>query len=254
MKTVKTLALAVLAAVLPVATAPALSAEPAAAVKTDDEVYADIIDAINEGVNPDVMLDRQIATLADQMAVADPHIIEAEAAFPGFTKALAQSMRPGMRMISDRVALKYRPRFAALFASHYTRAEAIDVAAFYRSPVGRRLMGGVQSNYDVKATVASALQEKDVSAGLEADIRTSTNRAVASLSREDLLELDRLARQKPALRKLGAVSEGMREIRLAMESEEPTPEEAAMMEKAIQAAGRDHVATFKAAKARKPLP
>lgn len=214
-----------------------------ASVDAFDDVYA----AMLGGVDQEQSLTILTETLARQMETANPAMIEAEAAFPGFSAVIAQAMRPVLEGYSGRLQTMYRPRMAAVIGEVLTEAEARHAAALYRMPVGRKLMAGLSSGYDGKATVASALKsDGTVSAeAVAADGRNAVRQAVNALTPEDLELLGQLAKKQPGLLKLKLLGQKLQPVRVAMENEPMTPAEEAELGKAIDAAAEAHIAKFR---------
>jgi len=76
----------------------------------------------------------------------------------------------------------------AVLAEFLTAAEARQLAAFYRSAIGRKLLAGASTAYRRDAAIASALRDKDVS---EADLRAAFDAALARVDAK-LAELQAL--------------------------------------------------------------
>lgn len=127
-----------------------------------------------------------------------------------------------------------------LFARNLTASEAQDIAAFYRSELGRRILGGVSRNYSPDATLENVQElegqsEDEVRDNVASDIGNATQATISELSQDDLVAMGKLAMEKPALLKLGQINPQMIALRAQMEQEQPTPDEAAQIEAVIQA-------------------
>lgn len=232
-------------------TLPALPAHaqvpPVPAQQASGSAYAEVYDSILEAVDEGVVIDNISATMTSQMATADPTMAELEKTFPGLSAAIVAGVRPHLLGYTRRVRDQYRPRMIAVIAGQLTVAEARDVAAFYRSPVGRKLLGGVVRNTDSKNAMAAAIKDQEVTnEALSADSRSTVQRAIAGLTREDLAEIGRQARAHPALLKLNGLAAAMRPVRLEMENSPLLPAEEQAIQLAIETAVTDHLA--KAAK------
>lgn len=189
--------------------------------------------------------DQVIAAFSEQLATADPDLVKAEAMFPGFSNALGEGIRPLFRAYLARVQRTYRPRMISVFKEVFSEAEAHDAAELYRSPVGRKLMGGVSAGFDGKATIASALRDNEVGdTAVRADVDVAVNRALGGLTPEDLAELERMARTRPALLKLGQLGSRAMPLRVAMENEPLTPQEEDELQRLMEAAATAHIAKF----------
>lgn len=208
-----------LAALVPVA--PAL----AQAGEASDAAYGDLYAAMQESVDQGQLINAAIAALAQEFAVT-PEFAEAEAESPGLIAEVVNGMRPVFEAQSERVRVLYRPSTLALFARHLTPAEAADIAAFYRSAIGRKLMGGLSASYTPEATLSNIQTDTPVTREqVQADIGRATDAAVSALTNEDRAELGRMALANPALMKLSLIGNGVQELRVQMENEPLTAEE-----------------------------
>lgn len=216
--------------------------QTARAVNGYDELYA----AILGGIDEQVMLDRMIASITGQLATSSPAIIKAEALYPGYSAAVAQAMGPALALHSKRLHQLYRPRMIGTFTELLTEPEARDAAEIYRSPVGRKLLSGVVLGFDGTAMLSTAIHDGNVTAeAVKTDTDIAVTRSVNSLSDDDLAQLEQFARTKPVILKLGRLGEKGAHLRAEMENEPMTPEEEAMMDRAIDVAAKAHIAKFK---------
>jgi len=222
------------------ARAEAPSASPS---QVADAAHADVYTSIIEAVDENLVIDNISATMTSQMATADPAMAVLEKAYPGLSAAIVAAVRPHLMGYTRRVRELYRPRMIAVIAGHLTVAEAREVAAFYRSPVGRKLLGGVVRNTDGKNAMAVAIKDKAVTGeALTADSRSAVQRAMAGLTGDDFAEIGRQARAHPALLKLNSLAAALRPVRLEMENSPLIPAEEAAIQQAIETAVTDHLA------------
>ena len=99
-------------------------------------------------------------------------------------------------------------------ASYLTPEEALKVAGFYRSDIGRRLMGNVVANFDMEQTLSSAVAEKDITeADVRADINSAVSQGISQMDPSDLAEMGRQALANPALLKLQNVNPQIQRLR-----------------------------------------
>lgn len=242
--------LTLIAILLLAPSAGAAHAQPAPAQSTQAttqiDAYADLYNSINEGVDNERVIDQISATIAQQLATADPALVEMEAAFPGYAAALTRAIRPAFARYSNRVREEYRPKMIAAFVEVMTPGEARDAAELYRSPLGRKMLGGVVANYDAKATVASGLKDDDIGGeAIAADQRATVRKTIAQFTQEELAELDLFARTRPGLRKLGLIGAKTTALRVAMENEPMTGSEEQELNQSIETASQAHVDSFK---------
>lgn len=213
--------------------APALAPAPA----PDDAAYLDVLAAINSSDTLERSIDTMAKTMAQQLAVSSPAMIEAEASYPGLSTAMAEAMKPVLIDHTRRLQAEYRPQMVAALREHLTPPQAVDVAEFFRSPLGRKLMSGMASSYEGKATMASALGDKNVTQeAIAADTRVSARRTLATFSEAELIELGQLAKRKPHLMKMKELGESLQPLRLEMENAPLSAEEEQRLDAAIKGA------------------
>ncbi len=223
---------------------PASAVEPAAgALQAELSPHERILVAMESGVDVEQQLSGVIDTMAEQLVTASPELTELESRVPGLSRAAAEAMRPIFRRYSARVRELYRPRLIAVFAEIFTPAEAVDVAEFYASPIGRKLTGGVSEAFDGDEMVAAAIKGGDIpDTAIISDTRRAARRAVARLSQEELAALGELAQARLALRKLSALSARLRPLQIEMQNAPMLPDEEKSLERAITTAMDKHVA------------
>lgn len=215
----------------------AVSSAPASAAA--DTAYLDVLAAINEGETLERSIDTMAATMAQQLAISSPAMVEAEASHPGLSIAMAEACKPVLVDHSRRLQLLYRPQMIAALKQHLTPPQAADVAGFFRSTLGRKLMAGIASNYDAKASLSAVMRDKEqavTSEMLDADTRVSAKRTIATFSQAELAELGQLAQRKPHLLKMKELGESLRPVRLEMENAPLSAEEEQRLDAAINAA------------------
>lgn len=223
---------------LPALTAPALAAEPAAAPLPSDP-YTGLVQAIVDGVDENVLFNSAVKQIRDALVNESPNIAALEGQYPGTVDAMIQAMAPTLRHHSSRLSSAYQKDLAALLASNLTAEEARDAAAFYSSPLGRKLMGKVQDNYTVGAVasevVANEGEAQTSAAAVERDIRRTTAATMRSLTPEDHKAINAQLLGKVWVLKLQAIQPKMHQLRAAMENAALSPEDDAAMTKAVEA-------------------
>ncbi len=234
---------AVLLAFTPLAALPVQAAEAPAAAPVTVDPFEDIYAAIQESADMERQLSQLSNTIAQQIASADTSLAIAEARYPGLSKAMVEGFRPVLAGYSARVRDSFRPRMVAVFRERLSESEARDVAAFYRSPMGKRLLGGVVDSFDARATITSALKDKEVSAAaVKADTDAAVRGALAQFSQDDFVALGELAQRQPGLMKLGAIGEALGPIRAEMENQPLTEAEQQALSDSIVASLDRHIA------------
>lgn len=215
------LTLAPLAVLAPAA--PAL----AQAGDASDPAYADLYAAMEGSIDQSLMIDKALMVLAREFA-SSPEFKATEAASPGLIDEIITGLRPIFIAQSERVRRLYRPSNLALLARELKPEEAVSVADFYRSDLGRRLMGRMAENYSPDATLSNLEAESPVTAEqVQTDIGNATRATISTMSQDDLEALGKLAMAKPELLKLSLIGNGVQQLRAQMENEPLTAEEEA---------------------------
>lgn len=191
----------------------------------DHPAYADLIIAIEEAVDKETVLGNAMAVVGQQLR-ADPNVGAADAASPGLVDEILAGMRPIIDQHNDRVTKAYRPRMVAVMADYLTPEEAVSVAAFYRSDVGRKLMSGVIANYDMERVISAGMQDKPVSEDeVRSDITDAVSKGMAQMDQSDMEAIGREALANPALLKLQRIGPQINRLRTQMENEPLSPED-----------------------------
>ena len=216
-----------------------LAAQPAAAQDTaaaqlaadpHERVYDTLTAQADDGPMIEAALDWMVGQLA-----SDPNIALLAKSNPGLLDALRTATRPIIVGHSRRVRLEYRPRMIALLRSELTAAEATDVAAFYASPIGRRLVAGVSASYRPDTVLGTIDDERRVtSTDVEHDMDSASQAALQSLSAAEIEELNREIESRPAIAKLVPVVPRIAALRAQMEEEPLTADEEAAIAGALR--------------------
>ena len=221
----RTLAAALAIGLAPLAVLAPATPALAQAGEASDPAYGELYDAMEGSVDQGLMVDKALVVLAREFA-ASPEFKLAEVESPGLIDELIVNLRPIFVTQSERVRKLYRPTTLALLARHLKPEEATSIAAFYRSDLGRKLMGGMVGNYSPDATLSNIQTEAPVTADqVKEDISKATNATISALSQDDLMELGKLAMARPELLKLSLIGNGVQELRAQMENEPLTAEE-----------------------------
>jgi hypothetical protein len=227
-----------------------VQAQPLADPQPDHPAYAGLIDAMNDAVDQEAAVDAMSVTIAREYAKV-PQIAAMEQARPGLIDAIVRGMRPTLINYGTRVQADYRPRMRALLARYLTPAEAEDLIALYRSPIGLKLLGQASRSMTMDSTMSGIAE--DIAAGKDpadvtvnrgqvaSDIDKASRAAVGALSQDELMALGKLAMEKPAVMKLGAIRDEMLALRTQMENEQPTPAETTAIEQAVIGAMERHL-------------
>jgi len=216
-----------------------LAAQEAPTPEEAQAIYADTYDAINEGVDNEAGLDSTMKVVRREFASV-PAIAAADAMSPGLIDEIMTELRPVFGDYQERVRVLYRPRMIAVIAGGLTPSEAGDVADFYRSELGRRILDSASRNYSPDATLdgISELEEEDdfeaTRQDVETDLRNASAAAMKELRDEDFATFARLAIEKPALLKLNTISPQIVSLRAEMENEQPNAQEEARIQTVVE--------------------
>ena len=165
-----------------------------------------------------------------------PQFVELERLRPGALDKIIDLVRPIMREQSDRVEAEYRPRMIALLRSGLSRAEAAEVAEFYASPLGRKVLAANAANMQSSSVVNAAVSGGAVStADVQADIRATENAVRDSFTQAELAQFYREFVARPGLAKLAPLVPRVAALRAEMESERLNDEEQARFNAALEA-------------------
>lgn len=230
-----------------VAGSPAAAAiPPPSSASAPQDVFADVYAAITDGTDTGQSLDLAAVAYAQRAIATDPALTRIETDRPGLTADLADALRPVLARVSGRLREAYRPRMIGAVRETFTATEARDIAAFCRTPVGRKLMSGAAAAYDSKATIASALRAGLISPE-EARIATeeAAHHAFSELTSEDSTQIGLMAETSPALQKINLLTQRLGALRLAMEAEPLTVREKAAADAAIKTGIAAHAARFR---------
>ena len=218
--------------------APRMIAPAAATIanpQPDHPAYGDLILAIESAVDKEAVLGNAMAVVGQQLR-ADPNVGAAEAVSPGLVDEILAGMRPVIDRHNDRVTKDYRPRMMAVMADYLTPEEATDVAGFYRSDLGRKLMSGVISNYNMEGVIAAGMKEQQVTeAQVRGDITEAVTKGMAQMDKNDIEAIGRQALSNPALMKLQRIAPEINRLRTQMENEPLSPADDAEIVQVVEA-------------------
>lgn len=171
----------------------AMAAQPAAARTVEpagltadphERVYDTLVAQADDGPMIESVLDWMVGELE-----RDSNIATIEAAHPGFLKRLRAAARPIIAGYSVRVKRAYRPRMIAILQAGLTAAEAAEIAEFYASPIGRRLVAGLTQSYRPDAVLGTIETDEDVTAAdVERDMDSASQATLEGLSAEETAE------------------------------------------------------------------
>lgn len=201
--------------------APALAQSAA----VPDPAYSDLLVAIEQTVDQDQVINGALGTMARQFA-ASLEFAAAETASPGLIAEVAEGLRPVLTRQNRRVQAMYRPDMTALFARSLTVEEARNIAAFYRSDLGRKVVGNVAQAYAPDAMLSGIQSDAPITVDqVRTDIGVAVASGISQLTPDELRQMGETALANPALLKLQAINPDIQEIRAKMENEPLTADE-----------------------------
>lgn len=223
---------ALAAGVLALAPVALLAAAAPAAAQGEaplDPAYSDLVAAIEMTVDQERVITNGLNALQKEFAATEA-FAEAEALSPGLIAEVTNGLRPILTAQNSRVQALYRPRMVALFARSLTPDEAKSVAAFYRSDIGRKLVGNVANAYTPDATLSGIETEAPVTADqVRADLNAAVESGIDQLSADDRRKMIAATLSNPALLKLEKINPSLQQLRVEMENEPLTAEEDAAL-------------------------
>lgn len=217
----------------PVAALVPLQTPPAQAQTRAEAAYADLASAMIEQINLDVMLENAVMAIGRQFS-SDPMFLELEEESPGLIDELLVTVRPILAQFANNGLSQQRAGMEMIFARHLNAAEAGELAQFYRSPIGSKILGGVSKHYSFDEILTQGMQNEAINSDtFRAAMDQSATAAAADLTAEEQDELANLFKTNPALRKLAIISPELQELKLQIASQNLTPAEEAAMNAAM---------------------
>lgn len=217
----KTIAAAALLAAAPAVQAQ--SASPAnAATALPDKAYGQLYDAIIGGFDFDALGARMVDDVYNSILRARPEMAALDQQRPGMRQRFAAICMPYFKLWLPRSRDIARQRSVIELAKSLTPADARQLAGFYTSPLGQKVIKAVGNNLTFDATIDASMKGKGSAAGQRTDAQNSTAAATSELL-ETLTPTER--REFEAFMKSGAFNRiGAMNAALAR-SKNPTPEE-----------------------------
>jgi hypothetical protein len=215
---------------------PLAAAEPVAAQQVAADPFEQLLDAFQGSVPEELVVESSVRALETTLRL-DPRFAAFERQRPGIVELVSEAARPTLALFNARVKAEYRPRFIAAMRQGLTAEEALQIVSFTETRIGRKVFAAAVGSYDGRATATALAQGEAVtSTQVRQDSGAASEAALASLDEADRAELEREARSRPALLKLGSVRAEFAELRARMGKEPMTADETAMLTSAIQAA------------------
>lgn len=227
---------------------PASAAEEAVAAVERANPYSALVDAIANGVNQDILFSQALAQARTVLLTESPDIAWIEQQAPGTLDKMLAAMTPALRKHSLRLTEEYRTSMIDLLSRNLTVTEASEAADFYASPLGQVLLGKVQDNYSVTATIADGAAEGAAgeisTAAVERDRRRTLVGALRALTPEQKTQIEQQLAGKAWPLKFQALGSQMVALRVRMENAPMLPEDDAAMDAAMTKVVEDAVASM----------
>ena len=127
------------------------------------DAHADLFASMREGLDKELILRNLVRSVVEQMTASDPQLAALENEYPGLALKMMDSMMPVLRGYTRRVERKYDPQLIAVLRSMFTPDEARNIAAFYRSDLGRQVLASTAQNLDAENAIADTVRDEDIS-------------------------------------------------------------------------------------------
>ena len=211
------LAAMALASVPTLALAQSVPAQSAPIAKAD-QPYFDLYDSIIGGLDLDQMANQGADAIFDGMARNNAEFAALAKSQPGLKGEFRSVAKPYLSIWVGRTFSMKRGRVAAKFKEHLNPAEARELAAFYGSPLGRKMLRAVGNNLSASNTVDSALKGR--SGKVDQNAVRDDEADTVSAAMQDLIPNLTPAEQRQmlalgktsAFRKLDGVAEAMQSV------------------------------------------
>ncbi len=180
-----------------------------------DQAFYRLYDTMAGGADISVMSVNGADSIFDSLVKNEPRMAELSRRNPGLRGEFRTIAVPFLKVWMERSTKAMRGRVAVQFAKSFTVAEADEIARFYGSPLGRKMMQAISGNLKFDATADQAIKTGDprYNQGIaEQDVEKGVDRALAKLLPTlTAAEQDQLLRisKSSAFRKLGLIGEVM---------------------------------------------
>lgn len=235
----RTLALALLLSFNVAATATAASLgtaapqpvmiEPVAPVEADSAARKAAADSLARILYPEGQQIAAAERMVDKdMGAAfrsDADFLALEKEFPGLIEAVLNEVKPALARFTRNRLPEYHQRVAALLASHFSTPELEDIAKFYLTPTGQKIVRGMHENATGGAMLGEIMADPDKPTSLSAvasDHKTASQATKKLIDTSDEPALTELTK-KPYFLRMATLGPKMRKLDLEF-TNEPDPE------------------------------
>lgn len=201
-----------------------------AATPKADKAYYDLYDAIIGGVDLDALSRKGSGEIFDAIVQSDPKFARMASSKEGIRDRFIAMCMPYFGLWMPRSLKIARERSVVALMPVLTPAEARELAQFYASPLGRKVISSVAGNITFSSQLEAGMQGgnfhdkqaagADQRAGLEGGLDT----LMASLSEEEKRELLAFG-HKPVFQKIGAMNKALASVAIPTMDEISTPAE-----------------------------
>ena len=223
------------AAALWLVATPALQAQPAApppaAVPAADKAYFDLYDAVLNGFDMNALGDKAASDIYDALIRNRPEFAERLKDKPGIRDRFVQLCRPYFAIWLPRSIAVARSRTVTELKSALTPLEARQMAAFYTSGVGRKMIKVMGNNLDFDTILDTEIRggnEQQSKQAFQTDINRSAHKGVGELletlnpaERDEFIAFAR----SPLFRKVPAMNAAIARVKQPTQEDVSTPEE-----------------------------
>lgn len=229
-----------IAAAALLAAAPAVhaqSASPAqAAAPQPDKAYGQLYDAIVGGFDFDSLGARMVDDVYNSLLRARPEMATLDQQRPGMRQRFAAVCMPYFKLWLPRSRDIARQRSVIELAKSLTPADARQLASFYTSPLGQKVIKAVGNNLTFDATIDSSIKGKGAAAGAKTDMAKSvagaTGDFLKSLTPAEQREFEGFMKSG-VFNRIGAMNAALARTKSPAPEEIATPEERAAFGKAV---------------------
>jgi hypothetical protein len=223
-----------------IAIAPAVQAQPAGSVQATapqpDKAYGQLYDAIVGGFDFDALGLKMVGDVYDSLLRARPEMAALDQQRPGMRERFAAICMPYFRQWLPRSRDLARQRSVAELAKSLTPADARQLAGFYTSPLGQKVIKAVGNNLTFDATIDASIKGNGAAAGGKSDMQSSiagaTGEFLKSLTPAEQREFEAFMKGG-VFNRIGAMNAALARVKSPTSDEISTSEERAAFGKAI---------------------
>lgn len=230
-----TIAAATLLAAAPAVQAQGASPAPAAAAQPD-KAYGQLYDSIVGGFDFDALGARMVDDVYNSMLRARPEMAALDKQRPGMRERFAAICMPYFKLWLPRSRDLARQRSIAELAKSLTPADARQLASFYTSPLGQKVIKAVANNLTFDAVIDASIKGNRSAASEKTDMANTaagaTSEFFKSLTPAEQREFEAYVKSG-MFNRIGLMNAALARSKSPGPEEISTPEERAAFGKAI---------------------